>query len=79
MRVLKTNNSFLDALVAGITTLTNLVQLQVPDLQGLAKSSWAMDHQGSRNSLLLEHPGGMMVSCPKALASLIPWTHHQRS
>jgi hypothetical protein len=41
MRVMLRTQSYIDALVAGITTLTLLVQLQTPDLQDPADSSWA--------------------------------------
>jgi len=67
MRVLTLTHSYINALVAGITTLTHLVQLQTTDLQDSAESG----HQGSRNPLLFEHPSGTMGSCPKAMASMM--------
>ena len=57
--------------MAGITTLTHLVQLQTPDLQDSTESSWARGLPGSRNPLLLEHSSGTMCSCPKAMASMM--------
>jgi len=41
MRVILQTQSYMDALVAGITTLTHLVQLQTPDLQDSTVFSWA--------------------------------------
>ena len=41
MRVILQTQSYMDALMAGITTLTHLVQLQTPDLQDSTVFSWA--------------------------------------
>ena len=71
MRVILQTQPYLDALVAGITTLTHLVQLQTPDLKDSTESSWARGLLSSRNPLLLEHPSGTMGWCPKAMASMM--------
>jgi len=71
MRVMLRTQSYIDALVAGITTLTLLVQLQTPDLQDPADSSWARGTPGSRNPRLPEHPNGTLGSCPQAMASMM--------
>jgi len=71
MRVMLRTQSYIDALVAGITTLTLLVQLHTPDLKDPADSSWARGTPGSRNPRLLEHPNGTLGSCPQAMASMM--------
>ena len=71
MRVMLRTQSYIDALVAGITTLTLLVQLQTPDLHDPADSSWARGTPGSRNPRLFEHPNGTLGSCPQAMASMM--------
>jgi len=71
MRVMLQTQPYIDALVAGITTLTLLVQLQTPDFQDPADSSWARGIPGSRNPRLVEHPNGTLGSCPQALASMM--------
>jgi len=70
MRFMLQMQPYIDALVAGITTLTLLVQLQTPDLQDSTDSSWARGIPGSRNPRLLEHPNGTLGSCPQAMASM---------
>jgi len=71
MRVMLQTQPYIDALVAGITTLTLLVQLQTPDLQDSTESSWARGIPGSKNPRLLEHPNDTLGSCPKAMASMM--------
>ena len=71
MRVLKRTQSQLEALVAGVRALVNLVQLQVPALHGPAESSWAVGRADNKNPLLPEHSGGALGSCPKAIASMM--------
>jgi hypothetical protein len=71
MRVLALTHSYMDALVAGITVFTHLVQLQTPNLEDHTESSWARGHPGSRNPFLFEHSSGTMGPCPKAMASMM--------
>ena len=71
MRVMLQTQPYIDALVAGITTFTLLVQLKTPGLQDPTDSSWARGIPGSRNPRLLEHPNGTLGSCPQAMASMM--------
>jgi len=71
MRVMLQTQPYIDAIVAGITTLTLLVQLQTPDLQDPTDSSWARGTPGSRNPRLLEYLNGTRGSCPQAMASVM--------
>jgi len=50
MRVILQTQPYIDALVAGITTLTHLVQLQTLDLQDSTMSLWAQGLLDSRNT-----------------------------
>ena len=71
MRVILQIQPYMDAQVAGINTLTHLVQLQTPDLQDSTRSLWAQGLLDSRKLLLLEHPSDTMGSCPKVMASML--------
>jgi len=71
MRVMLRLQVYMDAQVAGITTLTHLVQLQTTDLQDPTGPSWAQGLLDSRNPLLLEHSSDTMGSCPKVMASML--------
>jgi len=71
MRVMLQTQPYINALVPGITTLTLLVQLQTPDLQDPADSSWARGIPFRRNPRLLEHPNSTLGSCAQAMASMM--------
>jgi len=71
MRVMLRLQTYMEVLVAGITTLTRLVQLQTTDLQDPTGPSWAQGLLDSLNPLLHEHRSNTTGLCPKGMASFL--------
>ena len=71
MRVMLRLQTYMESLVAGITTLTHLIQLQTTDLQDPTWPSWTQGLLDSLSPLLHEHPSDTTGSCPKGMASLL--------